>query len=68
MTTANDAEFHRGFEFDFMATRPMYAVCPRWRLEHSEVDPAVWDLAYCIETGSCRMVAAERVTANRILM
>jgi tRNA (cmo5U34)-methyltransferase len=32
------AEFHQGFEFDFMAQQPMYAVCPRWLLEHCKVD------------------------------
>ena len=38
MSTTWKSEFHRGFEFDFMAQRPMYAVCPRWLLEHCEVD------------------------------
>jgi ubiquinone/menaquinone biosynthesis C-methylase UbiE len=39
MSPAREAEFHRGFEFDFMARRPMYAVCPRWLLEHCEIGP-----------------------------
>jgi ubiquinone/menaquinone biosynthesis C-methylase UbiE len=39
MGTRLGAEFQRGFEFDGMARRPMYAVCPRWLLEHCEVGP-----------------------------
>lgn len=37
MTVTHEAEFHPGFEFDSMAQRSMYAVCPRWLLEHCEV-------------------------------
>jgi ubiquinone/menaquinone biosynthesis C-methylase UbiE len=29
--------FKRGFEFDYMARRPMYDVCPRWLIEHCDV-------------------------------
>jgi ubiquinone/menaquinone biosynthesis C-methylase UbiE len=36
---AHESEFHLGFEFDFMAMRPMYAVCPQWLLEHCEAGP-----------------------------
>ncbi len=33
------AVFHRGFEFDYMAQRPMYAPCPRWLLDRCGVGP-----------------------------
>lgn len=29
--------FEKGFEFDFMAQRPMYAACPRWLIEHCKI-------------------------------
>jgi ubiquinone/menaquinone biosynthesis C-methylase UbiE len=29
--------FEKGFEFDFMARRPMYEACPRWLIEHCKV-------------------------------
>jgi ubiquinone/menaquinone biosynthesis C-methylase UbiE len=29
--------FESGFEFDFMARRPMYAACPQWLIEHCKV-------------------------------
>lgn len=35
-----EAGFHQGFEFDYMAQRPMYAVCPQWLLEHCAIDSA----------------------------
>lgn len=38
MSTTRESKFHKGFEFDFMAQRPMYAACPRWLLDHCEVD------------------------------
>jgi ubiquinone/menaquinone biosynthesis C-methylase UbiE len=28
------SSFRKGFEFDFMAQRPMYRACPRWLIEH----------------------------------
>lgn len=30
--------FRPGFEFDAMAQRPMYAACPRWLIEHCNID------------------------------
>ncbi len=38
--------FEQGFEFDFLARRPMYAACPRWLIEHCRVehDSTVVDL------------------------
>lgn len=35
----DSAEFHRGFEFDYMAQRPLYAACPSWLLERCGVGP-----------------------------
>lgn len=32
------AAFSVGFEFDFMARRPMYARCPRWLIDNCRVD------------------------------
>ena len=29
--------FQKGYEFDFMAQRPMYAACPRWLIEHCRI-------------------------------
>jgi ubiquinone/menaquinone biosynthesis C-methylase UbiE len=29
--------FKKGFEFDFMAQRPMYGACPRWLIEHCKI-------------------------------
>jgi ubiquinone/menaquinone biosynthesis C-methylase UbiE len=29
--------FKKGFEFDFMAQRPMYRDCPRWLIEHCKI-------------------------------
>ncbi len=37
MVTTRKAKFHRGCEFDSMARRPMYSVCPRWLLEHCDI-------------------------------
>ena len=31
--------FQQGFEFDQMAMRPMYQVCPRWLIDHCSVTP-----------------------------
>ena len=40
MTSRTEAQFHHGFEFDFMAQRPNYAIGPRWLLEHCEIGPS----------------------------
>lgn len=29
--------FNEGFEFDFMAQRPMYEACPRWLIKHCNI-------------------------------
>jgi len=39
MATRPEPPFYHGFEFDFMARRPLYAVCPRWILEHCAIGP-----------------------------
>jgi ubiquinone/menaquinone biosynthesis C-methylase UbiE len=40
------SSFDRGFEFDFMAQRPMYRACPHWLIEHCNIgeDSTVVDL------------------------
>jgi ubiquinone/menaquinone biosynthesis C-methylase UbiE len=40
MATDNDPQFTRGFEFDFMAQRPHYALGPQWLLDHCHVGPS----------------------------
>jgi SAM-dependent methyltransferase len=29
--------FQKGFEFDFMAQRPIYEACPRWLIDHCQI-------------------------------
>jgi ubiquinone/menaquinone biosynthesis C-methylase UbiE len=40
LTSKTEAQFRHGFEFDFMAQRPHYALGPRWLLEHGEIGPS----------------------------
>ena len=40
MPADTDAQFRGGFEFDYMAQRPHYALGPQWLLEHCEIGPS----------------------------